>query len=262
MLDTLAGWGISPPVVVADAAYGSNAHLRAGLAQRGIDYMPAVRADVSAHPFDVQRVAPDRKGPVDCRTTTDAAEFRSDRPCLVQAGNPRRTGLQVTEPGERHRPAGDGHLQPAGAPFLVGNSYRAEPPALCPPAVRASRLPFVRPSRSTDWPTVARRIRTHETAGQRQRAVKTRHPPLRPLAPRAAAGHSARRHLLQFAGAPTGARADRGRARDAAVLDASRCRATKSGGTATEVGFPRCPPVEPWSVPSKTATGGPSSQAT
>ncbi len=63
MLDTLAGWGIGPPVVVADAAYGTNAHLRAGLAQRGIDYMPAVRADVSAHPFDVHRMAPDRKGP-------------------------------------------------------------------------------------------------------------------------------------------------------------------------------------------------------
>lgn len=97
MLDALADWGMSPPVVVADAAYGTNAHLRAGLAQRGIDYMPAVRADVSAHPFDVQRVAPDRKGPADCRTTTDAAGFRGDRPCLVQAGSPRRTGLQVTE---------------------------------------------------------------------------------------------------------------------------------------------------------------------
>ncbi|WP_055629505.1 IS701 family transposase [Streptomyces hirsutus] len=66
MLDTLAGWGMSPPVVVADAAYGTNAHLRAGLAQRGIDYVLAARADVSAHPFDVQPVAPDRKGPVGC----------------------------------------------------------------------------------------------------------------------------------------------------------------------------------------------------
>ncbi|GGX93102.1 hypothetical protein GCM10010515_70040 [Streptomyces fructofermentans] len=26
MLDTLAGWGMKPPVVVADAAYGTNAH--------------------------------------------------------------------------------------------------------------------------------------------------------------------------------------------------------------------------------------------
>lgn len=67
MLDTPAGWGLSPPVVVADAAYGTNAQLRAGLAQRGIDYVPAVRADVSAQPCEAQPVAPDRKGPVGCR---------------------------------------------------------------------------------------------------------------------------------------------------------------------------------------------------
>jgi SRSO17 transposase len=66
MLDTLAEWGMRPPVVVADAAYGTNAHLRAGLAGRGIDYMLAIRADVTAHPFDAQPVAPDRKGFVGC----------------------------------------------------------------------------------------------------------------------------------------------------------------------------------------------------
>ncbi len=66
MLDTLAGWGMRPPVVVADAAYGTNAHLRAGLAERGIDYVLAVRADVTAHPFEEQPVAPARNGPVGC----------------------------------------------------------------------------------------------------------------------------------------------------------------------------------------------------
>lgn len=66
MLDELADWGMRPPVVVADAAYGTNAHLRAALSDRGIDYVLAVRADVSAHPFDVQPVAPDRKGPAGC----------------------------------------------------------------------------------------------------------------------------------------------------------------------------------------------------
>ncbi|MEV5433048.1 IS701 family transposase, partial [Streptomyces sp. NPDC052701] len=67
MLDELADWGMRPPVVVADAAYGTNAHLRAGLTDRKIDYVPAVRADVSAHPFDAQPVAPERKSPVGCR---------------------------------------------------------------------------------------------------------------------------------------------------------------------------------------------------
>ncbi|GGW47546.1 hypothetical protein GCM10010381_36030 [Streptomyces xantholiticus] len=66
MLDTLADWGMRLPAVVADAAYGTNAHLLAGLAERGIDYMLAVRADASAHPFNVHPVAPDRKGPVGC----------------------------------------------------------------------------------------------------------------------------------------------------------------------------------------------------
>ncbi|MFI5800210.1 transposase [Streptomyces sp. NPDC051677] len=50
VLDTLAGWGMVLPVVVADAAYGANAHLRAALADRHIDYVLAVRADVTATP--------------------------------------------------------------------------------------------------------------------------------------------------------------------------------------------------------------------
>ncbi len=66
VLDMLATWGMTPPVVVADAAYGTNAQLRAGLADRGIDYVLAVRADVTAHPFDAESESPDRKGPVGC----------------------------------------------------------------------------------------------------------------------------------------------------------------------------------------------------
>ncbi|MFD9420873.1 IS701 family transposase [Streptomyces goshikiensis] len=66
MLDTLAGWDMRPPVVVADAAYGTNAHFRAGLADRGIHYVLAIRADVSAYPFDAEPEAPPRKGPVGC----------------------------------------------------------------------------------------------------------------------------------------------------------------------------------------------------
>jgi hypothetical protein len=43
--------GIRPPVVVADAAYGTNAGLGAALADRDLAYVLAVRADVVAHPF-------------------------------------------------------------------------------------------------------------------------------------------------------------------------------------------------------------------
>lgn len=66
MLDTLATWGMTPPVVVADAAYGTNAQLRAGLADPGIGYVLAVRADVTAHPFDAEPESPERKGPLGC----------------------------------------------------------------------------------------------------------------------------------------------------------------------------------------------------
>ncbi|MFF0191137.1 IS701 family transposase [Streptomyces sp. NPDC005244] len=66
MLDSLADWGMTPPVVVADAAYGTNAHLRAGLSERGLTYVLSIRSDVSAHPFDAEPEAPERKGSVGC----------------------------------------------------------------------------------------------------------------------------------------------------------------------------------------------------
>ncbi|EFG03843.1 Putative IS701 family ISAzvi8-like transposase (plasmid) [Streptomyces clavuligerus] len=66
MLDSLADWGMTPPAVVADAAYGTNAHLRAALSERGLTYVLSIRSDVSAHPFGTQPVAPDRKGDVGC----------------------------------------------------------------------------------------------------------------------------------------------------------------------------------------------------
>ncbi|MGW9172278.1 IS701 family transposase [Streptomyces decoyicus] len=66
MLDTLATWGMRPPVLVADAAYGANAHLRAALADRQLTYVLAVRADVTAHPFDAKPHAPNRNGAIGC----------------------------------------------------------------------------------------------------------------------------------------------------------------------------------------------------
>ncbi|MFH8993241.1 IS701 family transposase, partial [Streptomyces sp. NPDC017940] len=66
MLDTLAGWGMTPPAVVADAAYGTNAHLRTALSDRGLAYVLAIRTDVVAHPLDAKPVAPARNGPVGC----------------------------------------------------------------------------------------------------------------------------------------------------------------------------------------------------
>ncbi|MEV4297179.1 IS701 family transposase [Microbispora rosea] len=49
MLDELAAWGLAPPLVVADAAYGDNAHLRAALSERGVHYVVQVKGAVTAH---------------------------------------------------------------------------------------------------------------------------------------------------------------------------------------------------------------------
>ncbi|MFE2640356.1 IS701 family transposase [Streptomyces scopuliridis] len=58
ILEELAGWDLVPLVVVADAGYGQNADLRAGLTDRGIAYVVAVRSDVTVHPHDAQPTTP------------------------------------------------------------------------------------------------------------------------------------------------------------------------------------------------------------
>jgi SRSO17 transposase len=60
--DELAGWGLVPPVVVADAGYGQNADFRAGLSERGIGYVVAVRSDVTVHPHGAEPLTPSWSG--------------------------------------------------------------------------------------------------------------------------------------------------------------------------------------------------------
>jgi SRSO17 transposase len=50
MLDELEGWGLSPPVLVADAGYGEVGEFRQGLDDREIGYVVQVKADTSAYP--------------------------------------------------------------------------------------------------------------------------------------------------------------------------------------------------------------------
>lgn len=57
-LDELAGWGLVPPVVVADAGYGQNADFRAGLAERDIAYVVAIRGDITVQPHEAVPAAP------------------------------------------------------------------------------------------------------------------------------------------------------------------------------------------------------------
>jgi SRSO17 transposase len=62
MLDELAGWGLTPPVLVADAGYGQVAEFRAGLTQRNIRYVVATTATTTAQPGDAVPVTPEYVG--------------------------------------------------------------------------------------------------------------------------------------------------------------------------------------------------------
>jgi SRSO17 transposase len=57
MLDELAGWGLSPPVLVADCGYGEVGGFRGGLDDRQVGYVVEVRADTSAYREHVHPVA-------------------------------------------------------------------------------------------------------------------------------------------------------------------------------------------------------------
>jgi SRSO17 transposase len=62
MLDELAGWGLAPPVVVADAGYGNNAEFREQLTIRGRPYVCQVNGDLTAHPADAVPATIDYSG--------------------------------------------------------------------------------------------------------------------------------------------------------------------------------------------------------
>jgi SRSO17 transposase len=52
MIDELIAWGYTPPLIVADAGYGEVSPFRTALAERGIDYVVAVKAATSVYPAD------------------------------------------------------------------------------------------------------------------------------------------------------------------------------------------------------------------
>ncbi|MBB5490995.1 IS701 family transposase [Nocardiopsis metallicus] len=61
MIDQARSWGLQDQVVVADAGYGQNHAFREGLAERGLDYVVAVREDVNAHPGQAVPHLPERR---------------------------------------------------------------------------------------------------------------------------------------------------------------------------------------------------------
>jgi SRSO17 transposase len=73
MLDELAGFGLAPPVVVADAGYGDAGEFRAGLAERGWSYVVQVRGELTAHRADAVPERPPYCG----RGRPPAARYRT-----------------------------------------------------------------------------------------------------------------------------------------------------------------------------------------
>jgi SRSO17 transposase len=62
MIDELIGWGIVPPVVLGDGAYGDITEFRCGLEERELCYVLDVKGATSAYPETVERERPEWKG--------------------------------------------------------------------------------------------------------------------------------------------------------------------------------------------------------
>jgi SRSO17 transposase len=80
LLDELGGWGLVPPVVLADAAYGEVGEFRLGLEQRQLAYVVQVPGTISAYP---QQVAPEPV-PYAGRGRRPLARYRQRRSSLRQ----------------------------------------------------------------------------------------------------------------------------------------------------------------------------------
>jgi SRSO17 transposase len=80
LLDELAGWGLVPPVLLADAAYGEVGEFRLGLEQRELAYVVQVPGTLSAYP---QEVVPEA-APYAGRGRRPVARYRQRRSSLRQ----------------------------------------------------------------------------------------------------------------------------------------------------------------------------------
>jgi SRSO17 transposase len=74
MIDELIGWGLQPPVMLGDGAYGDITEFRSGLTQRGLGYVLDVKGGTSAYPEAVQRERPEYRG----RGRPPVARYRQD----------------------------------------------------------------------------------------------------------------------------------------------------------------------------------------
>jgi SRSO17 transposase len=80
MIDELIAWGIKPPVVLGDGAYGDVTELRTGLDEREIQYVLDVKGTTSAYREDVKPERPAWKG----NGRPPAARYREDPSSLKE----------------------------------------------------------------------------------------------------------------------------------------------------------------------------------
>jgi SRSO17 transposase len=81
MIDELSGWGLTPPVIIGDGAYGDTTEFRTGLEQRGLDYLLDVKAGTSAYPEQVEPERPPRRPG---RGRPPSVRYRQDPSSLKQ----------------------------------------------------------------------------------------------------------------------------------------------------------------------------------
>lgn len=89
MVDELCEWGLGPPVVLGDAAYGDITELRVGLAEREISYVLDVKGSTSALPESAEPERPEWSG----NGRPPAARYR--RPYDSLAGLARAAGTDA-----------------------------------------------------------------------------------------------------------------------------------------------------------------------
>ena len=62
MIDELRSWGLKPPVILGDGAYGDITEFRSGLEQRELQYVLDVKGATSAYGEGVQPERPEWQG--------------------------------------------------------------------------------------------------------------------------------------------------------------------------------------------------------
>jgi SRSO17 transposase len=130
MLDELRDWGHKVPVICADAGYGDNAHFRAALAERNLDYIVQVKGTCTAQAADAVPELLPAKGsrwrglpryrtkPISLREHVLAAGRASARRLSWRHGSKGElssdfVALRIRPAGRRPRYAQDGTLPPA-----------------------------------------------------------------------------------------------------------------------------------------------------